>query len=191
MDRDPTRPSARDSRPLYWYSPQPTSKGVTVDIKDRLARKGRPLVSGGSRGIGAEIARLLAAEGADVGFTYHTGKDEAQQVAARVRGLGRRALAVEVDLAEPPAAVDAVVDAVADGLGTPDILVNNAGITHWSAVAQTRLEDFDQLVAVNARAPFLMMRAAAGFSRRRRAGGQHLLRRHLRRRWRASRCTPA
>lgn len=50
---------------------------------------------------------------------------------------------------------------VARELGALDILVNNAGITRWGTLAQTRLEDFDRLAAVNARAPFLMMRAAA------------------------------
>jgi 3-oxoacyl-[acyl-carrier protein] reductase len=130
-----------------------------VDNTGQLAGK-VALVTGGSRGIGAEIARRLAAEGADVGFTYHTGKDEAQQVAAQVRGLGRRALTVEADLAEPAAAA-AVTDAVAGELGALDILVNNAGITHWGTLAQTRLKDFDRLAAVNARAPFLMMQAAA------------------------------
>ena len=130
-----------------------------MDKTDRLAGK-VALVTGGSRGIGAGIARRLAAEGADVGFSYHTGKDEAQQVAAQVRGLGRRAFTVEADLAEPTAAA-AVTDAVAGEFGALDILVNNAGITHWGTLAQTRLEDFDRLVAVNARAPFLMMQAAA------------------------------
>jgi 3-oxoacyl-[acyl-carrier protein] reductase len=80
-------------------------------------------------------------------------------VAAQVRGLGRRALTVEADLAEPAAAAT-VVDAVAGELGALDILVNNAGITHWGTLAQTRLEDFDRLADVNARAPFLMMQAA-------------------------------
>ncbi len=130
-----------------------------MDSTSRLA--GRvALVTGGSRGIGAEIVRRLVAEGADVGFTYHTGKDEAQQVAAQVRGLGRRALTVPADLAEPTAA-GAVVEAVLGEFGRLDILVNNAGITYWGSVAQTRVEDFDRLVAVNARAPFLMMQAAA------------------------------
>ena len=130
-----------------------------MDSTSRLA--GRvALVTGGSRGIGAEIVRRLAAEGADVGFTYHTGKDEAQQVAAEVRGLGRRALAVQADLAEPTAAA-AVVEAVMGEFGPLDILVNNAGITHWGSLAETRVEDFDRLVAVDARAPFLMMQAAA------------------------------
>jgi 3-oxoacyl-[acyl-carrier protein] reductase len=131
-----------------------------MDITNRLDGK-VALVTGGSRGIGAEIVRRLAAEGADVSFTYNTGQDEAQQVAAQVRDLGRRALAVWADLAGPTAAT-AVMDAAAAAFGTVDILVNNAGITHWGSVAQTALEDIDRLMAVNARGPFLMMQAAAG-----------------------------
>jgi len=130
-----------------------------MDIADRLA--GRvALVTGGSRGIGAEIVRRLAAEGADVGFTYHTGKEEAEGVAAQVRGLGRQVIAIAADLADPSVAA-AVVDSVAREFGRLDILVNNAGITHWGALAQTSVADFDRLVAVDARAPFLMMQAAA------------------------------
>jgi 3-oxoacyl-[acyl-carrier protein] reductase len=131
-----------------------------MEVVDRLAGK-VALVTGGSRGIGAEIVRRLAAEGADVGFTYRTGKDEAAAVAAQARGLGRQALAIEADLAEPAAAA-AVVDAVVGRFGRLDILVNNAGIAHWSSLAETSLEDFDRLVAVDARAPFLTMKAAAG-----------------------------
>ena len=130
-----------------------------MDHAERLA--GRvALVTGGSRGIGAEIVRRLAAEGADVGFTYLTGRDEAEVVAGEARGLGRRALTVRADLASA-AASSLVVETVAGEFGRLDILVNNAGITHWGALAQTSVEDFDRLVAVNARAPFLMMRAAA------------------------------
>ena len=130
-----------------------------MDITNRLAGK-VALVTGGSRGIGAEIVRRLAAEGADVGFTFNTGKDEAEQVAAQVRGFGRRVLTVRADLAEPSAAAS-VVAAVTGEFGRLDILVNNAGITHWGTLAQTSVADFDRLVAVNARAPFLMMQAAA------------------------------
>jgi 3-oxoacyl-[acyl-carrier protein] reductase len=125
---------------------------------DRLAGK-VALVTGGSRGIGAEIVRRLAGDGADVGFTYLTGQDEAEAVADQVRGLGRRALAVGADLAEPAAAA-AVVDAVAGEFGRLDILVNNAGLTYWGQLAATPAEDFDRLVAVNARAPYLIMQAA-------------------------------
>jgi 3-oxoacyl-[acyl-carrier protein] reductase len=163
MERQSTRPSARVSRRLYWLSEQnwlSEQKGAAMDITNRLAGK-VALVTGGSRGIGAEIVRRLAAEGADVGFTYRTGQDEARQVAAQVRGLGRRALTVQADLAEPAAAA-AIVAAVTAEFGTLDILVNNAGITYWGPLAQTPPEDFDRLVAVNARAPFLMMQAAAG-----------------------------
>jgi 3-oxoacyl-[acyl-carrier protein] reductase len=130
-----------------------------VEIAERLVGK-VALVTGGSRGIGAEIVRRLAAEGADVAFTYRTAKDDALAVAGQVRGLGRRTLAIEADLADPAAAA-AIVDAAAAELGRLDIMVNNAGITHWGSLAQTRQEDFDQLVAVNARAPYLMMQAAA------------------------------
>jgi 3-oxoacyl-[acyl-carrier protein] reductase len=130
-----------------------------MEIANRLAGK-VALVTGGSRGIGAEIVRRLAAEGADVGFTYRTGKDQAEQVAAQVRRHGRRALSVQAELAEPTAPA-AVVNAVTGELGGLDILVNNAGMTHWGSVAQTSVEDFDRLVAVNGRAAFLMMQAAA------------------------------
>ena len=71
-----------------------------VEIAERLAGK-IALVTGGSRGIGAEIVRRLAAEGADVAFTYRMAKDDAQAVARQVRGLGRRTLAIEADLADP------------------------------------------------------------------------------------------
>jgi 3-oxoacyl-[acyl-carrier protein] reductase len=130
-----------------------------MDMANRLGGK-VALVTGGSRGIGAEIVRRLAADGADVGFTYRTGKDEAEQVAGQVRGLGRRALTIQADLAGP-AEPAAVADAAISEFGRLDILVNNAGITHWGSVAQTSVEDFDRLIAVDARAPFLMMQAVA------------------------------
>ncbi|MGH3193796.1 MAG: SDR family NAD(P)-dependent oxidoreductase, partial [Streptosporangiaceae bacterium] len=81
MEPDATRPSARSGGRLYWLLPEGSfAEGDAMDITDRLAER-VALVTGGSRGIGAEIVRRLAAEGADVGFTYHTGKDEAEQVA--------------------------------------------------------------------------------------------------------------
>ncbi len=130
-----------------------------MDIANRLSGK-VALVTGGSRGIGAEIVRRLAAEGADVGFTFNTGQDEAEVVAGQVRGFGRRVLTIRADLAQA-AAPAGVVRTVIGEFGRLDILVNNAGITHWGAVAQTSAEDFDRLIAVDARAPFLMMRAVA------------------------------
>jgi NAD(P)-dependent dehydrogenase (short-subunit alcohol dehydrogenase family) len=65
-----------------------------MGVEDRLAGKAA-LITGGSRGIGAEIARRLAAEGADIAFTYHTGQDEAQAVSEQVGRRGRAARAIQ------------------------------------------------------------------------------------------------
>jgi 3-oxoacyl-[acyl-carrier protein] reductase len=127
--------------------------------ENRLADRAA-LVTGGSRGIGAAIVRRLAAEGANVAFTYHTGKQEAADTARDVRDLGREAVAIDADLAGPEAAAEAVQAAVA-ALGKLDILVNNAGVTFWAPLASVPVEEFDRLVAVDARAPFLIMQAAA------------------------------
>ncbi len=158
-------------------------------IDNRLAGQ-VALVTGGSRGIGAEIVRRLAAEGADVGFTYHTGKDEAEQVAGQVRGLGRRVLAVRADLAEP-AAAPAVVDAVLGEFGRVDVLVNNAGITHWGSLAQTSVEGLRP--AGRRQRPRSVPDDAGGGrqARRRRAGGEHIPPASRARRWPGSRSTRA
>ena len=117
------------------------------------------LVTGGSRGIGAEIVRRLATDGADVAFTYNTSHTEAAAVAGQVRDLSRKVLTIGADLAQPAAAAT-VTDAAKREFGRLDILVNNAGVTHWGPLADTPLASFDHLVAVNARGPFLMMQAA-------------------------------
>jgi 3-oxoacyl-[acyl-carrier protein] reductase len=133
---------------------------VVVSIENRLANR-VALVTGGSRGIGAAIVRRLAAEGADVAFTYRTGKEEAADVARHVRDLGRRTAAIEADLARPESS-SVVVGAAVGELGRLDILVNNAGVTFWAPLQLIPLEEFDRLVAIDARAPFLMMQAVAG-----------------------------
>lgn len=130
-----------------------------MSIENRLA--GRvALVTGGSRGIGAAIVRRLAADGADVAFTYRSGKEEAEVIASELRDLGRRAVPIEVDLSHPESAAS-LVSASLEELGHLDILVNNAGVTSWGPLASVPLEEFDRLVAVDARAPFLMMQAVA------------------------------
>lgn len=128
-------------------------------MADRLTGK-VALVTGGSRGIGAAIVDRLAGEGADIALSYHTDKSAADAVAERVRALGRRVVVVAADLGDA-AAASATTGAVLAEFGRIDILVNNAGITHWGSIAQISLADFDRLVAVDARAPLLMMRAVA------------------------------
>jgi 3-oxoacyl-[acyl-carrier protein] reductase len=85
------------------------------------------LVTGGSRGIGAAVARALAGAGADVVITYLNSRQAAEDVAAEMRALGVRARAVRADQADP-AAASAVVRQVAGGFGRLDILVNNAAV---------------------------------------------------------------
>jgi len=118
------------------------------------------LVTGGSRGMGAEIARRLAHDGADVALTYVNGADKARAVVADIERAGRRGLAIAADNADP-AAVRAAVEKTVSALGRLDILVNNAGIFVAKPLDDLTLDDFDIMVAVNVRAAFVATKAAA------------------------------
>ncbi|MEU8234148.1 SDR family oxidoreductase [Actinoplanes sp. NPDC048967] len=117
------------------------------------------LVTGGGRGIGAATAVRLARDGADVALTYLRDKQRAEEVAHEITMLGRRAVAVPADSADP-AAVVAAVDRAAAELGRLDILVNNAGAFLLGPVEQLDRADFEQSIAVNVRAPFVAAQAA-------------------------------
>ncbi|MBU9348332.1 SDR family NAD(P)-dependent oxidoreductase [Burkholderia multivorans] len=126
---------------------------------NRLQGK-RALVTGGSRGIGAAIAKRLAADGADVAITYEKSAERAQAVVAEIETLGRRAVAIQADSADP-AAVRAAVDRAADTLGGLDILVNNAGIFRAGSLDALTLDDIDATLNVNVRAVIVASQAAA------------------------------
>lgn len=111
-------------------------------------------VTGASRGIGAAIALKLAESGADVALTYSASPDKAQAVAQQIGKLGRRALALQADAADP-AALKAAIDKAAAEFGRIDILVNNAGIAEMGAPQDHDLAAIDRMLAVNTRAPFL------------------------------------
>jgi NAD(P)-dependent dehydrogenase (short-subunit alcohol dehydrogenase family) len=119
----------------------------------------RALVTGGSRGIGAAIAKRLAAEGADVAITYERSAERAGAIARSIEGTGRKSLAIQADSADP-AAVRAAVDAAAQALGGLDILVNNAGIFRGGDVVAMTLDDIDATLAVNVRAVVVASQAA-------------------------------
>jgi 3-oxoacyl-[acyl-carrier protein] reductase len=116
------------------------------------------LVTGGSRGIGAAVALALAAAGADVAINYRERAVEAESVAAAVRALGRRAVAVAADVSSGEA-VGAMIGRVADQLGSPDILINNAGIALIRGLDDLTEADFDQTIAVNLKSAFLCTQA--------------------------------
>jgi 3-oxoacyl-[acyl-carrier protein] reductase len=118
------------------------------------------LVTGGSRGIGAAIAKRLAADGADVALTYRQAADRAAEVADAVRASGRRALAIEADCSDPDA-VAAAIERTATELGRLDILVNNAGVFPSGPLEDATLEEVDRTLAVHARAPFVAIQAAS------------------------------
>ncbi|MBM7773138.1 NAD(P)-dependent dehydrogenase (short-subunit alcohol dehydrogenase family) [Actinokineospora baliensis] len=122
------------------------------------------LVTGGSRGIGAAIARHLARAGADVAITYDTAADRAADVVAEVTALGVRSVAVRTPATER-GAVEAAVLEVAAAFGGLDILVNNAGIARYGTVDQVTDEDLDALIDVNIRAVVTGTRAAIGVLR--------------------------
>lgn len=118
----------------------------------------RALVTGGSRGIGAAIARRLAAEGADVAITYHRAADAANKVIEEIRSTGGRALAFASDNADDQA-IDRVVSSVVNEFGGVDILVNNAGIFEVGALEKTNVEDIERNLNINVRAVVLASRA--------------------------------
>jgi 3-oxoacyl-[acyl-carrier protein] reductase len=119
----------------------------------------RALVTGASRGIGAEIAKALAAEGADVAITYEKSADRAAEVVGAIKAKGRRAVAIQADSADVAAVQASVEKAVAE-LGGLDILVNNAGILRLSELKDISLADIDALLNVNVRAPIVASKAA-------------------------------
>jgi len=118
------------------------------------------LVTGGSRGIGAAIARRVAQEGAAVALTYLSMADRAKAVVAEIEAEGRRGLAIPADGADPEAVVGAVERTVAK-FGRLDILVNNAGIFPNGPLEDVSLEEVDRTLAVHVRAVFVASQAAA------------------------------
>src|SRR5258705_2531688 len=117
------------------------------------------LVTGGSRGIGAAIAKRLAADGANVAITYTNGADGAGSVVKGIERAGGRAIAIQADAADADATKAAVEQTVAT-FGQLDVLVNNAGTAIPKSFEETTLEELDRLIDVNVRGTLVATQAA-------------------------------
>ena len=117
------------------------------------------LVTGGSRGIGAAIARRLAADGASVAITYSKDKDSASLVVKAIEQTGGRAIAIQADSANA-GAVKSAVEKTVSTLGRLDVLVNNAGTAIPNKFEDASVEELDRVIDINVRGVFLTTQAA-------------------------------
>jgi 3-oxoacyl-[acyl-carrier protein] reductase len=117
------------------------------------------LVTGASRGIGAAIAKRLAADGASVAITYTKGADAAAQVVKAIKAAGGEAIAIQADATDAKA-VNAAVEKTVQTFGQLDILVNNAGTAIPKPFEEATLEEMDQMLDLNVRGVFIATQAA-------------------------------
>jgi 3-oxoacyl-[acyl-carrier protein] reductase len=117
------------------------------------------LVTGGSRGIGAAIAKRLAADGASVAITYAKDATAASAVVKAIEASGGKAIAIQADAADT-AAVKTAVDKALAALGRLDILVNNAGTAIPKKFEDTTLEELDRVININLRGVFVTTQEA-------------------------------
>ncbi|GAA4053442.1 SDR family oxidoreductase [Hymenobacter glaciei] len=123
------------------------------------------LVTGGSRGLGKNMALSLANKGIDVILTYHSQQAEANAVVAEIAALGRKAVALQLDAANVasfPAFYAQVVAALTDSFGTDkfDFLINNAGTALYALFADTTEAQFDDMLNIHLKGPFFLTQQA-------------------------------
>jgi 3-oxoacyl-[acyl-carrier protein] reductase len=117
------------------------------------------LITGGSRGIGAAVAKRLAADGANVAITYAKDAKAASAVVKEIERAGQRAIAIQADAIDADAVAAAVEKTVAT-FGRLDVLVNNAGTAIPKAFVETTLEEMDRVLDINVRGVFAATQAA-------------------------------
>jgi 3-oxoacyl-[acyl-carrier protein] reductase len=117
------------------------------------------LITGGSRGIGAAIAKRLAADGASVAITYAKDANGASSVVKEIEGAGGKAIAVQADARDTKAVGDAV-EKIVSALGRLDVLVNSAGTAIPKTFEETTLEEMDRVIDINIRGTFATTHAA-------------------------------
>jgi 3-oxoacyl-[acyl-carrier protein] reductase len=117
------------------------------------------VVTGGSRGIGAAIAKRLAGDGASVAITYTQGADAAASVVKEIERAGGKAITIQADAADADAVKAAIEKAVAK-FGRLDVLVNNAGTAIPKSFEEATLEEMDRVIDINVRGVFIATQAA-------------------------------
>src|SRR5258707_11625108 len=117
------------------------------------------LITGGSRGIGAAIAKRLAADGAKVAITYTKGADAAASVINQIERAGGKAIAIQADAADADA-VKAAVEKTFATFGRLDVLVNNAGTAIPKPFEEATLEEMDRVLDINVRGVYVATQAA-------------------------------
>src|SRR5246127_2993650 len=117
------------------------------------------LITGGSRGIGAAVAKRLAADGANVAITYAKDAKAASAVVKAIERTGQKAIAIQADAIDADA-VAAAVEKTVTTFGKLDVLVNNAGTAIPKAFEETTLEEMDRVLNINVRGVFVATQAA-------------------------------
>lgn len=120
------------------------------------------VVTGGGRGVGSSISVAYAKEGADVIVNYASNPKTANEVVEKIKGLGRRGVAVQADVATKQGA-EAVIQAAVKEFGKIDILVNNAGFTRPAMLHKMTEEEWNAVVDIHLKAPWLCIQAASQY----------------------------
>src|ERR1700733_2269626 len=136
------------------HMPNSRRRTMSKKLEGKIA-----LITGGSRGIGAAIAKRLAADGAKVAITYTKGADAAVAVVKAIERAGGKAIAIQADAADADAGKAAVEKTVAT-FGQLDILVNNAGTAIPKPFVDSTLEEMDRVLDINVRGVFVATQAA-------------------------------
>ncbi len=126
-----------------------------IDLSGKVA-----IVTGGTRGIGAEIVRTLARQGADVALNYRKSAAEAEEIIKELEGMGRKAIAVQADVSSFDDA-QKMVESVVEKLGGLHILVTNAGVNWDGVIWKMAEEQWDRVIDVDLKGTFNYLRAAA------------------------------